>query len=128
MLLLWRQYLTKIKDYDGGMVTSVNQSDFVKTALRLPPDMHARLHEAAQESGRSYNAEIVARLQSTFKPEQKTFDFDALPGIIEGLHNELLTQKQAIAELTKAGAQVTYGEDGGVKMVKLTASRKKPAK
>lgn len=55
-----------MKDYDGGMVTSVNQSDFVKTALRLPPDVHVRLHEAAQANGRSYNAEIIARLQESF--------------------------------------------------------------
>lgn len=55
-------------DYHGGMVTRLNQSDFVKTALRLPPDLHAMLHQAAEASGRSYNAEIVARLQASFEP------------------------------------------------------------
>jgi hypothetical protein len=71
MLPSWRQYLKKMKDYDGGMVTSVNQSDFVKTALRLPPDVHSRLHEAAQANGRSYNAEIVHRLGESFEGQEK---------------------------------------------------------
>lgn len=48
------------------MATSINQDDFQKTALRLPKELHAQLHAAAQESGRSYNAEIIARLQSSF--------------------------------------------------------------
>ena len=59
------------------MVTRLNQSDFVKTALRLPPDVHAKIHEAASATGRSYNAEIVARLQSSFQTdesEQREFE------------------------------------------------------
>ncbi|ATA55198.1 hypothetical protein CKY39_19755 [Variovorax boronicumulans] len=43
------------------------QKDFVKTALRLPPDLHASLHESAKESERTFNAEILHRLRSTFK-------------------------------------------------------------
>lgn len=64
-------------DYHGGMVTRLNQSDFVKTALRLPPDVHAKIHEAASATGRSYNAEIVARLQASFQTdesEQREFE------------------------------------------------------
>jgi hypothetical protein len=49
------------------MVTRLNQTDFVKTALRLPPELHAKLHEGAEASGRSYNAELVARLQESFE-------------------------------------------------------------
>lgn len=43
------------------------QKDFVKTALRLPPDLHAALHETAKDSERTFNAEILHRLRSTFK-------------------------------------------------------------
>lgn len=46
------------------------QKDYVKTALRLPPDLHAALHTAATEGDRSYNAEIVNRLRSTFKAKR----------------------------------------------------------
>lgn len=48
------------------MVTSIKQTGFKHTALRITPEMHAKLHAAASASGRSYNAEIVARLQSSF--------------------------------------------------------------
>lgn len=44
-----------------------SQRDYVKTALRLPPDLHAALHEAASEGERTYNGEIVSRLRATFK-------------------------------------------------------------
>lgn len=46
------------------------QKDYVKTALRLPPDLHVALHEAAAESDRTYNGEIVSRLRSTFKAKR----------------------------------------------------------
>ncbi|MCR8961182.1 Arc family DNA-binding protein [Variovorax sp. S2] len=44
-----------------------SQKDFVKTALRLPPDLHASLHGSAKESERTFNAEILHRLRSSFK-------------------------------------------------------------
>lgn len=42
------------------------QDDYVKTALRLPPALHALLTESATERGRSLNAEMVARLDTSF--------------------------------------------------------------
>lgn len=42
------------------------QDDYMKTALRLPRDLHAKIQEEAAASGRSMNAEIVARLQDSF--------------------------------------------------------------
>ena len=49
-----------------------SQKDYVKTALRLPPDLHAALHEAAAEGERTYNGEIVSRLRSTFMAKRST--------------------------------------------------------
>lgn len=40
------------------------QDDFIKTALRLPRGLHTTLQAAAESSGKSMNAEIIARLQS----------------------------------------------------------------
>ena len=51
------------------MATNKPQDDYKKTALRLPPELHERLHEAATASGRSYNAEIVARLEDSFSAQ-----------------------------------------------------------
>lgn len=48
------------------------QKDFVKTALRVPRDMHAALHDSAKEMDRTFNAEILYRLRSTFKTERNT--------------------------------------------------------
>lgn len=45
------------------MATSVDQSDYIKTALRLPRELHARLLVSSQESGASLNTEIVRLLQ-----------------------------------------------------------------
>ena len=45
------------------------QADFIKTALRLPPELHASLHEAAKASGRTYNAEILSRLEASFSSQ-----------------------------------------------------------
>lgn len=42
------------------------QDDYMKTALRLPRDLHAKIQEEAAASGRSMNAEIVARLEASF--------------------------------------------------------------
>jgi len=50
------------------MATNAPQDDFHKTGLRLPRQLHAKLHSAAAGSGRSYNSEIVARLEASFSP------------------------------------------------------------
>jgi len=51
-------------------IKKASQKDYVKTALRLPPDLHAALHEAATAGERTYNGEIVSRLRSTFKAKR----------------------------------------------------------
>lgn len=46
------------------------QDDFFRTQIRIPTGIHLALKEAAEESGRSMNAEIVARLEQSFSPGQ----------------------------------------------------------
>jgi hypothetical protein len=51
------------------------QQDYVKTALRLPRDIHAAVHESAQHAERSFNAELITRLReslgkATFTPKE----------------------------------------------------------
>ena len=43
------------------------QDEYVRTALRLPPDLHNKVHQAADAAGRSFNAEIIARLAASFE-------------------------------------------------------------
>jgi hypothetical protein len=40
------------------------QDDYVKTALRLPRGLHGEVMAAAEANGRSFNAEIIARLSA----------------------------------------------------------------
>lgn len=74
------------------MATNISQDDFQKTALRLPRALHAQLHAAAADAGRSYNAEIVARLQQTFAQDRA----DTLDRIEE--HMKRFTEAQARME------------------------------
>ncbi len=41
-----------------------SQKNYIKTALRLPPELHQDLFDAAEKNGRSLNAEILARLST----------------------------------------------------------------
>lgn len=47
------------------------QDNYKRTQIRFPPDLYKKLCEATNESGRSLNAEIVARLEKSFdEPNQ----------------------------------------------------------
>lgn len=50
------------------MATNKPQTDYQKQGVRIPKDLHARIHEAAAASGRSYNSELIARLEASFAP------------------------------------------------------------
>lgn len=43
------------------------QDNFVRTALRLPPELHKRVHEAAAACERTFNAELIARIEASFR-------------------------------------------------------------
>lgn len=52
--------------------------------LRLPPELKARVEEAARAAGRSINAEIVQRLQASFVPRPHApVDAETLAGLLE---------------------------------------------
>lgn len=44
----------------------------IRIQLRLPPEVHASLVEAAANADRSLNGEIINRLRSTFKAKRTT--------------------------------------------------------
>ncbi len=54
---------------DSKKTKKPSQADYVKTALRLPPTLHNRIHGAAERNHRTFNGEILARLESTFSEE-----------------------------------------------------------
>jgi hypothetical protein len=72
------------------------QDDFVKTALRLPRELHAEIQAAALAAGRSMNAEIIGRLQ--------TKD-DAASLLLERLR----TSEDELLKTTKKQIEVLWG-------------------
>lgn len=72
------------------MATSIDQSDYMKTALRLPRDLHAWLMEFAAERGISLNAAIVLILDERrlTAPSMNLTD-DALNAIEARMRNAL---------------------------------------
>ncbi len=73
------------------------QDDFIRTQIRLPPALHAALKEAQQQSGRSFNAEIVARLGATFED----------PGDMNEFRTLLMEQKRLLERLAEMVQQST---------------------
>ncbi len=57
------------------------QDDYIRTALRVPPELHQALHEAADRTSKSFNAEINERLQRTFDDERLAAALEAVQRI-----------------------------------------------
>lgn len=47
-----------------------SQKDFIKTALRVPSNLHCLVHKGAKENGRSFNAEVLYRLEKSYEKEK----------------------------------------------------------
>lgn len=58
------------------------QDDYIRTALRVPPDLHKQLHEAAKAADRTFNAEILSRLQQSFEPSISAQAMNLAPTIV----------------------------------------------
>lgn len=77
------------------------QDDYIRTALRVPPELHARIHEAAKDSGRTFNAEIVARLEASFSTAESTLPL----GLREYLEEVKRTQQQMLAYMKQQAGE-----------------------
>lgn len=82
-----------------------DQSDYLKTALRLPRDLHAHIQEAAEEAGRSQNAEIVARLASSFEQNPNA---EALQLQIQHLEQRIKDLKHGLLLEATLGALTAF--------------------
>ncbi len=87
------------------------QDDFIRTALRVPPALHKLIHGSAAESNRTFNAEIVARLQASFAPSHATPDVkfsgfdDELEAVSEFAQKRGMSYRDALMLLVEAGLQ-----------------------
>lgn len=48
----------------------MEEDRYTRITLRIPKDLHSQLQQAADDTSKSMNAEIVARLQRSFNDEQ----------------------------------------------------------
>lgn len=81
----------------------MSQQDHIKTALRVPPELHADLHEAARLSGRSYNAEILHRLTQTFEAQAPDLPDAVKEAVEEEIEARGGTLEQALVRLVLLG-------------------------
>lgn len=52
---------------------TAKQADFVKTAIRMPPELHKSIHELAKKQDRTYNGQMLAMLKDSIaKSDQQT--------------------------------------------------------
>ena len=65
--------------------------------------MHAELHIAAAAAGRSYNAEIIARLQSSFKSVIASLPFAVVQAVEDQVEEKGCTEFEALTNLVLAG-------------------------
>lgn len=79
------------------------QDNYIRTALRVPPELHAKIHESAKDNNRTFNAEIVARLEQSFSETTNTSH--VRPRILDLAVKlrELQSQKEAISNLLEDG-------------------------
>lgn len=70
-------------------------------ALRLPDGMRDRIKAAADKSGRSMNAEMVARLEASFaaRPDKETTELNAMKAIIEVLRRSGALDLERLSEI-----------------------------
>lgn len=84
--------------------------DIQKTALRLPQDLHQMVIDAAHQSGRSMNAEIVARLRATFSIDLKN-EFNGNISGLGGGEGLTAAQEARVLELIREALKGHGGDD-----------------
>jgi hypothetical protein len=73
--------------------------DLVRTQIRLPAELHRRLVEAAEQTGRSFNSEMVTRLDESFPASIEMQFVFSRQEELQQLENELRVINSQIAEL-----------------------------
>lgn len=78
--------------------------DLTPFGLRMPPSLKGEVTAAAQVAGRSMNAEIISRLQSSFcAPDYIALPFPVVQAVAAAMEDGGLTQEVALTQLVLAG-------------------------
>ncbi|AZV95184.1 hypothetical protein CBF45_16835 [Bordetella sp. J329] len=84
------------------MATLNAQDEYIKTALRLPRDLHKQVQESATERGRSMNAEIIERLAMSFRLPNHIDNVMAATEALNAVHNEQSDLVQRLIQMYEA--------------------------
>lgn len=77
-----------------------NQTDHTIVRLRVPPELKAKIEQSADANNRSQSAEMVARLEQSFKSDNNGTGMDiSLISAIEDLRQELSQSRQEAREM-----------------------------
>lgn len=69
-----------------------NQADHTIVRLRVPPELKKQIEGAAEENNRSQSAEMVARLEESFKVKQGNYlNDDAVNDLLEAFTKKIFT-------------------------------------
>lgn len=69
-----------------------NQADHTIVRLRVPPELKKQIEDAAEENNRSQSAEMVARLEESFKVKQGNYlNTDAVNDLLEAFTKKIFT-------------------------------------
>lgn len=89
--------------------------------IRLPIELKVQIEDAAKESSRSLNSEIVHRLQTSFDPPSTTLDVIHQKGmnkaVLEALQSYLLPAMRAELEATREQLAAMPNVPGRMKVV-----------
>lgn len=96
------------------MSKNKTESDIQKTALRLPRELHGKIIDASNASGRSMNAEIVRRLELSFEEKQ-----------LEMIENQLSTVDNLQSQLAEVVSKLSILEAGSNEINKMLGIDKK---
>lgn len=94
------------------MATNAPQDDWHKTGLRIPRELHERLHAAAADSGRSYNAEIVARLADSFYGPRELEDKVVVMQFVLHMATKHIADKDVVESIDTLRKSLAKYKDG----------------
>ena len=72
------------------------QDDYIRTALRVPSALHRAIHESAAGGNRTFNAELIARLQASFEPSDTEQLRDLQLAVARAQVESLAAQREAM--------------------------------
>jgi phosphoenolpyruvate synthase/pyruvate phosphate dikinase len=69
-----------------------NQADHTIVRLRVPPELKQKIEESAEKNNRSQSAEMVARLEESFRVKQGNYlNDDAVNDLLEAFTKKIFT-------------------------------------